>query len=138
MGAGLSLVASGVGKPPYQDAITRECGTFDYARVCILLQYESTLPEHVVIIAPSAQGDVSHPIKIDIEYAWIPPKCTACKILGHSLEFCPNKKAPKRCVQVYVPKPIVKSYTEMVDKDNAEVVHTIDYAIPKTYPPSKM
>ncbi|KAL0282664.1 UNVERIFIED_CONTAM: hypothetical protein Sradi_7255500 [Sesamum radiatum] len=34
---GLSVVASGVGKPLYPDAITRACTRLDFARVCVML-----------------------------------------------------------------------------------------------------
>ncbi|KAL0327826.1 UNVERIFIED_CONTAM: hypothetical protein Sangu_1860600 [Sesamum angustifolium] len=34
---GLSTVASGVGRPLYQDTITRTCTRLDFARVCVML-----------------------------------------------------------------------------------------------------
>ncbi|KAL2240794.1 UNVERIFIED_CONTAM: hypothetical protein Sindi_0720600 [Sesamum indicum] len=34
---GLSMVASGVGKPLYPDAITRACTRLDFARVCVMV-----------------------------------------------------------------------------------------------------
>ncbi|KAK4383785.1 hypothetical protein Sango_2743900 [Sesamum angolense] len=39
---GLSVVASGVGKPLYSDAVTKQCSRLDYARVCVMLDYHST------------------------------------------------------------------------------------------------
>ncbi|KAK4384719.1 putative ribonuclease H protein [Sesamum angolense] len=49
---GLSTVASGVGTPLYTDGITKECSRLDYARVCVMLDYNSTLPKHLVVISP--------------------------------------------------------------------------------------
>ncbi|KAL0455412.1 UNVERIFIED_CONTAM: hypothetical protein Slati_0880400 [Sesamum latifolium] len=45
---GLSTVASGVGKPLYPDSITKTCTRLDFARVCVMLDYSSTLPKHLV------------------------------------------------------------------------------------------
>ncbi|KAL2252908.1 UNVERIFIED_CONTAM: hypothetical protein Sindi_0085500 [Sesamum indicum] len=45
--------------------------------------------------------------KIDVEYEWLPPKCTSCKTLGHAAKECAlNKsfKPVKPPVSVYIPK----------------------------------
>ncbi|KAL0313776.1 UNVERIFIED_CONTAM: hypothetical protein Scaly_2901800 [Sesamum calycinum] len=39
---GLSTVASGIGTPLYSDGITKNCSRLDYARVCVMLDYNST------------------------------------------------------------------------------------------------
>ena len=47
------------------------------------------------------------PCKIDIEYEWLPPKCTGCMTLGHSVKECTSTKPQKQTkppVKVYVPK----------------------------------
>ncbi|KAL0295814.1 UNVERIFIED_CONTAM: hypothetical protein Scaly_3087100, partial [Sesamum calycinum] len=49
---GLSAVASGVGPPLYSDKITKTCSRLDFARVCVILDYNSTLPKHLVVISP--------------------------------------------------------------------------------------
>ncbi|KAL0310434.1 UNVERIFIED_CONTAM: hypothetical protein Scaly_2928700 [Sesamum calycinum] len=49
---GLSTVASGVGTPLYTDKITTDCSRLDYARVCVMLDYNSTLPKHLVVMHP--------------------------------------------------------------------------------------
>ncbi|KAL0295584.1 UNVERIFIED_CONTAM: hypothetical protein Sangu_3193600 [Sesamum angustifolium] len=49
---GLSTVASGVGRPLYQDTITRACTRLDFARVCVMLDISSTLPKHLIIMMP--------------------------------------------------------------------------------------
>ncbi|KAL0284377.1 UNVERIFIED_CONTAM: hypothetical protein Sradi_7199500 [Sesamum radiatum] len=85
---GLSVIASGVGKPLYQDAVTRDCLRIDYARVCIMLNYNSTLPKHVIVMQPNEDGCSEVPCKIDIEYEWIPQKCVLCRTLGHNKAAC--------------------------------------------------
>ncbi|KAL0420570.1 UNVERIFIED_CONTAM: hypothetical protein Slati_3079900 [Sesamum latifolium] len=53
---GLSIVASGIGRPLYPDAITRACTRLDFARVCIMLDISSKLPKHIVIMVPQEDG----------------------------------------------------------------------------------
>ncbi|KAL0293386.1 UNVERIFIED_CONTAM: hypothetical protein Scaly_3143100 [Sesamum calycinum] len=100
---GLSTVASGIGRPLYPDAITRTCTRLDFARVCIMLHVSSKLPKHVVIMMPNELGGESA-CKVDVEYEWLPPKCTSCSSLGHSLKECPLSKPMKPAVSLYVRK----------------------------------
>ncbi|KAL0439863.1 UNVERIFIED_CONTAM: hypothetical protein Slati_2469300 [Sesamum latifolium] len=103
---GLSTVASGIGKPLYPDAITRACTRLDFARICIMLDIGSKLPKHIVIMVPHEDGSESA-CKVDVEYEWLPPKCTACISLGHSMKECTATKPRQPPVSVYVQKPRV-------------------------------
>ncbi|KAL0282002.1 UNVERIFIED_CONTAM: hypothetical protein Sangu_2977300 [Sesamum angustifolium] len=69
---GLSTVASGVGTPLYTDGITKECSGLDYARVCVMLDYNSTLPKHLVVISPVLRNGREDPKRVDVEYEWLP------------------------------------------------------------------
>ncbi|KAL0295646.1 UNVERIFIED_CONTAM: hypothetical protein Scaly_3095000 [Sesamum calycinum] len=101
---GLSTVASGVGRPLYQDTITRTCTRLDFARVCVMLDISSTLPKHLIIMMPKEDGNVV-PCKVEVEYEWVPPKCKTCMSLGHTTAACPeSKKVEKPPVAVYVQK----------------------------------
>ncbi|KAK4384022.1 hypothetical protein Sango_3099300 [Sesamum angolense] len=100
---GLSTVASGIGRPLYPDAITRTCTRLDFARVCVMLHISSKLPKHVVIMMPNELGGESA-CKVDVEYEWLPPKCTGCSSLGHSVKECPLSKPTKPAVSLYVRK----------------------------------
>ncbi|KAL0420743.1 UNVERIFIED_CONTAM: hypothetical protein Slati_3097200 [Sesamum latifolium] len=53
---GLSTVASGIGRPLYQDAITKACTRLDFARVCVMLDISSMLPKHIVVMVPKEDG----------------------------------------------------------------------------------
>ncbi|KAL2225766.1 UNVERIFIED_CONTAM: hypothetical protein Sindi_3096200 [Sesamum indicum] len=47
------------------------------------------------------------PCKVDVEYEWLPPKCTTCMTLGHTVKECAinkSQKPTKRPITVYVPK----------------------------------
>ncbi|KAL2237503.1 UNVERIFIED_CONTAM: hypothetical protein Sindi_0942000 [Sesamum indicum] len=103
---GLSTVASGVGKPLYPDAITRACTRLDFARVCVMIDVTQKLEKHIIIMTPDEDGGET-PCKVDIEYEWLPPKCTGCMTLGHSVKECSltnSQKQTKPPVKVYVPK----------------------------------
>ncbi|KAL2252986.1 UNVERIFIED_CONTAM: hypothetical protein Sindi_0093300 [Sesamum indicum] len=88
---GLSIVASGVGKPLYPDAITRACTRLDFARVCVMLDVNSKMPKHIIIMTPDEEGG-EVPCKIDVQYEWLPPRCTNCMTLGHSVKECTVNK----------------------------------------------
>ncbi|KAL0373459.1 UNVERIFIED_CONTAM: hypothetical protein Sradi_3261600 [Sesamum radiatum] len=46
------------------------------------------------------------PCRVDVEYEWLPPKCTACSSLGHRTKECPIlNRSSKPLVQIYVQKP---------------------------------
>ncbi|KAL0288340.1 UNVERIFIED_CONTAM: hypothetical protein Sradi_7099100 [Sesamum radiatum] len=100
---GLSTVASGIGRPLYPDAITRACTRLDFARVCVMLNVNSKLPKHIVIMMPNEHGGKSA-CKVDVEYEWLPPKCTSCTSLSHATKDCPLNKPVKPAVSVYVKK----------------------------------
>lgn len=109
---GLSVVASGIGKPLYQDAITKQCSRVDYARVCVLEDFDANLPKHLVLLLPSEQGR-GGTCKVLVEYEWLPAKCTTCSSLGHKDDHCPSrKKATQPVVQVYIPKASAPRNTE--------------------------
>ncbi|KAL0405914.1 UNVERIFIED_CONTAM: hypothetical protein Slati_3905300 [Sesamum latifolium] len=102
---GLSTVASSVGWPLYPNAITKAGTRLDYARVCVLIDFSSTLPKHLIILTPDEDGG-EHPCRVDIEYEWVPKKCVDCRALGHSVTECPSrKKATRPPVIVFVQKP---------------------------------
>ncbi|KAK4384589.1 hypothetical protein Sango_3045700 [Sesamum angolense] len=99
---GLSTVASGIGRPLYPDAITSTCTRLDFARVCVMLHVSSKLP-NIIIMMPNELGGESA-CKVDVEYEWLPPKCTGCSSLGHSFKECPLSKPTKPSVSLYVKK----------------------------------
>ncbi|KAL2237565.1 UNVERIFIED_CONTAM: hypothetical protein Sindi_0948200 [Sesamum indicum] len=104
---GLSTVASGIERPLYPDAITRACTRLDFAHVCVMLDINAELPKHLVIMSPTEEGG-EIACKVDVEYEWLPPKCTTCMSLGHATKDCPSMKVPKPPVNVYVQKARVQ------------------------------
>ncbi|KAL0297918.1 UNVERIFIED_CONTAM: hypothetical protein Sangu_3171600 [Sesamum angustifolium] len=86
---GLSTVASGIGTPLYSDGITKNCSRLDYARVCVMLNFDSELPKHLVVISPILRNGKEDPKRIDVEYEWLPQRCKSCCSLGHVAATCP-------------------------------------------------
>ncbi|KAL0455324.1 UNVERIFIED_CONTAM: hypothetical protein Slati_0871600 [Sesamum latifolium] len=78
----------------------------DYARVCILLDYHSVLPKHLVVISPILREGKEIPTRVDVEYEWLPQRCKQCCSLGHSVAACPEarKKGNSVPVAVFVKK----------------------------------
>ncbi|KAL0302726.1 UNVERIFIED_CONTAM: hypothetical protein Scaly_3022900 [Sesamum calycinum] len=79
---GLSTVASGVGTPLYADGITKACSRLDYARVCVMLNFDSELPKHLVVISPVLRNGKEDPKRIDVEYEWLPQRCKIVVLWG--------------------------------------------------------
>ncbi|KAL0331617.1 UNVERIFIED_CONTAM: hypothetical protein Sangu_1707200 [Sesamum angustifolium] len=106
MEEGLSAVASGIRVPLYIDKITRECSRLDFARVCVMLDYNSVIPKHVVVVSPMLREGKETPSRIVIEYEWLPQRCKTCCSLGHTSQTCPKNKKPEhvRPVTVFVKK----------------------------------
>ncbi|KAL0289989.1 UNVERIFIED_CONTAM: hypothetical protein Sradi_7060000 [Sesamum radiatum] len=99
---GLSAVASGIGTPLYSDKITKNCLRLDFARVCVMLDFHSQLPKHLVVLSPILSEGKEVPIKVDIEYEWLPLRCKQCCSLGHTANSCPEVKVVKQRVPVTV------------------------------------
>ncbi|KAL0439656.1 UNVERIFIED_CONTAM: hypothetical protein Slati_2448600 [Sesamum latifolium] len=99
---GLSVVASGIGILLYADKITKSCLRLDYARVCVMLDYHSTLPRHLIVLSPNLREGSEVPLKIDVEYEWLPQRCKQCCSLGHKAANCPNVKVQGRSAPVAI------------------------------------
>ncbi|KAL0455499.1 UNVERIFIED_CONTAM: hypothetical protein Slati_0889100 [Sesamum latifolium] len=110
---GLSVVASGVGVLLYTDKITKFCSQLDYARVCIMLDYHSKLPRHLVVLSPILREGNAVPIKVDVEYEWLPMRCTQCCSLGHNRKNCPEVQVRKETVPMSV--FVQKQQSNLVD-----------------------
>ncbi|KAL0288915.1 UNVERIFIED_CONTAM: hypothetical protein Sangu_2637700 [Sesamum angustifolium] len=63
-----------------------------------MLDYDSTLPKHLVVISPITREGTEVATRVDVEYEWLPQRCKLCCSLGHTLTNCPDNKK-----KVYVP-----------------------------------
>ncbi|KAL0413833.1 UNVERIFIED_CONTAM: hypothetical protein Sradi_1585000 [Sesamum radiatum] len=102
---GLSTIVSGIGRLLYTDPITKAGTRLDFARVCVMVDFNATLPKYIVMMFSGEDGN-EQPYRVDVEYEWISSKCLTCRSLGHTTAGCPSTKKPaKPPVAVYVPKP---------------------------------
>ncbi|KAB5531494.1 hypothetical protein DKX38_018164 [Salix brachista] len=77
--AGLSLVASMVGRPLSCDESTFSCKRLEYARVCVEVDAAHPFVHNFELVIPQSSGTV----KVDVEYEWKPSRCKTCKVYGH-------------------------------------------------------
>ncbi|KAL0401944.1 UNVERIFIED_CONTAM: hypothetical protein Slati_4224300 [Sesamum latifolium] len=80
----------------------------------------SQFSHSIVIMVPREDGS-EFPCKVDVEYEWLPSKCTACMNLGHSSKGCPAKKPRQPPVSVYVQKPVTGPWEPMGEPELAAV-----------------
>ncbi|KAJ6689104.1 hypothetical protein OIU85_005503 [Salix viminalis] len=77
---GLSLVASMVGRPLSCDSQTYICTRLEYARLCVEIDVSLPKVTHFEIVSPLS----ADPIAVEVEYEWLPPHCSQCKLYDHS------------------------------------------------------
>lgn len=77
--AGLSYLASAVGKPLYADAMTESTSRISYAKICVEVDAQSPLPHSIDLITSTGRM-----VKVGVKYPWRPLRCVACNIFGHS------------------------------------------------------
>ncbi|KAL0304925.1 UNVERIFIED_CONTAM: hypothetical protein Scaly_3003500 [Sesamum calycinum] len=71
-----------------------------------MLDFNSELPKHLVVISPVLRNGKEDPKRIDVEYEWLPQRCKNCCSLGHVSATCPANRiktvAPP--IQIFVKK----------------------------------
>ncbi|KAL0439700.1 UNVERIFIED_CONTAM: hypothetical protein Slati_2453000 [Sesamum latifolium] len=119
---GLSVVASGIGTPLYTDKITKTCSRLYFAQVCVMLDYQSKLPKHLIVLSPILREGKEMPMKVDIEYEWLPLRCKQCCSLGHNASACPDTRLKKQSipVTVFVQKKLSTSVDSTKKGDEVE------------------
>ncbi|KAF7140158.1 hypothetical protein RHSIM_Rhsim06G0120300 [Rhododendron simsii] len=83
--AGLSYVASAIGRPLYADSVTAKCKRLNYARVCVEIEVGATLP-----FSFDLRFDNGKEVEIKVKYRWKPLQCLECLVFGHSEAGCPK------------------------------------------------
>ncbi|KAL0310467.1 UNVERIFIED_CONTAM: hypothetical protein Scaly_2925400 [Sesamum calycinum] len=60
------------------------------------------------------------PVRVDIEYEWLPQRCKECQSLGHTVAYCPEnkKKSTKKPVEIYIQKS--RSMAEVEKRDEVD------------------
>jgi len=72
----------GLGTPLSLDDHTMRKNSGLFARALLDIDLLSPLPDHLLVECP----DFS--FVVDVEYEWLPPFCSHCKMIGHELAQC--------------------------------------------------
>nr|GEW13881.1 hypothetical protein [Tanacetum cinerariifolium] len=91
---GLSAIATKLGTPLMLDSYTsamclQSWGRSSYARAMIELRADVELKDTIVVDMPKIMGKGYYTCTVRVEYEWKPPRCSCCKIFGHTQEECP-------------------------------------------------
>lgn len=87
---GLERIASLVGHPKFLHPATANKTDLEVAKVLTLIDPRQPLPDAVNVQFDS--GDIAW---VTVSSPWMPPVCTHCREIGHTLKRCPS--APKTC-----------------------------------------
>uniref|UniRef100_A0A803Q2T4 DUF4283 domain-containing protein n=1 Tax=Cannabis sativa TaxID=3483 RepID=A0A803Q2T4_CANSA len=84
----LSALVSTIGKPIMADKVTLQRSMIKYARVLVDVEIKDEPPKTISFVNEKEQL-----VEQPIEYEWLPTKCAACDLLGHTVVNC-NKGKP--------------------------------------------
>ncbi|XP_028554070.1 uncharacterized protein LOC110093062 [Dendrobium catenatum] len=93
---GISTIASYIGNPLSVDSLIAKRARLTYARVCVSITKESTLPDEIPI---NIEGE---DIMLKVIYDWKTSRCEGCGSLVHSYAACKSNPNP---VPVVLPPP---------------------------------
>jgi hypothetical protein len=96
-------VASGVAKPLYVDKITKEQKRLGYDCVLIEIGVRLKCPKELFI--SRRNGEI---ITIEVEYPWLPPKCSLCAGFGHAA-YAYSKKENKLWIPKWANKNVLNN-----------------------------
>ncbi|GJU97026.1 retrotransposon protein, putative, ty1-copia subclass [Tanacetum coccineum] len=92
---GLSAIAMKLDTPLMLDSYTSDMclqswGRSRYARVMIELWADVELKDNIVVAIPKIMREGYYTCTVRVEYEWKPPRCSCCKVFGHTQEECPK------------------------------------------------
>nr|GEX58904.1 RNA-directed DNA polymerase, eukaryota, reverse transcriptase zinc-binding domain protein [Tanacetum cinerariifolium] len=92
---GLIAIATGIGTPLMLDSYTSDMylqswGRSSYVRAMIELRADEELKNTIVVAMPKITRDGYYMCTVHVEYEWKPPRCSCCKVFGHTQEECPK------------------------------------------------
>ncbi|GJW33265.1 retrotransposon protein, putative, ty1-copia subclass [Tanacetum coccineum] len=90
---GLSAIATKLGTLLMLDSYTSDMclqswGRSSYARVMIELRADMDLKDIIVVAMPKIIGEGYYTCTVRVEYEWKSPRCSCCKVFGHTQEEC--------------------------------------------------
>nr|VDD15344.1 unnamed protein product [Brassica oleracea] len=82
---GFERIAGLVGEPKYLHPSTANKADLEVAKVLTIIDPRQPLPEAVNVQFDS--GDIA---RVGVSSLWMPPVCSHCKEIGHSIKRCPT------------------------------------------------
>ena len=113
---GLSYIGSTLGNPLYMDKLTESRTFVGFARICIEMDLTKPLLDHTFV--KLRNGDW---VQVEVEYTWKPQICSSCKIIGHTLNTCPNATKQNAQMQHASPRNVHAQTTFSGKKDTNNV-----------------
>ncbi|GKB94051.1 RNA-directed DNA polymerase, eukaryota, reverse transcriptase zinc-binding domain protein [Tanacetum coccineum] len=92
---GLSVIATKLGTPLMLDSYTshmclQSWGMSSYARVMIKFWADVELKDNIVVPMSKIMREGYYTCNVHVEYEWKPPRCSCCKVFGHTQNECPK------------------------------------------------
>ncbi|KAL3733033.1 hypothetical protein ACJRO7_022542 [Eucalyptus globulus] len=87
--AGISFLASGIGKPLFVDNRTEQMAMVAFAHVCVEIDASNSLPEVVEFMM---KGELR---TVTVQYEWILALCPSCSTFGHKCPV-PTEAGPSK------------------------------------------
>ncbi|GJQ93719.1 retrotransposon protein, putative, ty1-copia subclass [Tanacetum coccineum] len=92
---GLSVIAMKLGTPLMLDSYTSDMclqswGRSSFARIMIELWADVELKDTIMVAMPKIIREGYYTCTVRVEYEWKPPRCSWCKVFGHTQEECPK------------------------------------------------
>ncbi|GKC03922.1 RNA-directed DNA polymerase, eukaryota, reverse transcriptase zinc-binding domain protein, partial [Tanacetum coccineum] len=102
---GISAVASRLGTPLIMDQTTTNmCNLGNrrpgFARVLVDVEAGKGLPDMIDIVYKNKEGVITGNKSVNVNYDWIPPMCTCCKVFGHNDKNFQNRKRGVKKVNI--------------------------------------
>ncbi|GJT01792.1 RNA-directed DNA polymerase, eukaryota, reverse transcriptase zinc-binding domain protein [Tanacetum coccineum] len=90
---GMSALVSSIGKPVIMDEITTKMcvngvGRMGFAIILVEIDAEKGIKDKIEIIYKSKNISEGTKKIVDVEYSWIPSKCSQCKVFRHTENLC--------------------------------------------------
>ncbi|XP_010539160.1 PREDICTED: proline-rich protein 36-like [Tarenaya hassleriana] len=117
---GISYIASGLGEPLHTERMRLDPLQIGEARVKVEIHLGETLN---LPPAVEVEDDAGAIIKVDVNYAWLPPRCISCSEFGHSHRHCPAKSPTQPQAQV---SPVIQPSTPNSEKVIIPVSDCVD------------
>ncbi|XP_020681566.1 uncharacterized protein LOC110098944, partial [Dendrobium catenatum] len=120
---GISNISSFFGISIFVDSFTANRSRLTFARVCVLISKDSTLPDEIPI---EIDGE---DLVLKVLYDWKPDKCEGCGSLIHPFSLCPKNPNPQPVLPPQRPKNRGRS---------SSIPHsTMPHRSPSILPPTK-